>query len=99
MNGIINSELDTADLTGPSLHAALHENDYILGILQRNMFNQFKFDANDARWANVTPAQYRAVMSHRLTQLDNQFWQLLIDFEKNINKAFAFPEQQEPEQK
>ena len=89
MKGIINSELRTSDLRADQLEDALHESDYLVALMQRNFFEQFRYDPEDDRFANVTPDEYRAFMKERLERLAGGVWEVLDEVVADTRAKFS----------
>lgn len=91
MKGIVNSELDTSNLTSNEISHWLQNQEYLISIMQRNFFQAYKYDIEDVRFENITPARYRQVMQEKLQHLENLVFEALIKVENDFCKELEIP--------
>ena len=90
MRGVLNSELNPADLVlhhGGSLdklRGALSQPEYLIALMQKNLYYTFRFDTESDDWENITPKEYREKMKVLQEKLEDKVWTALVDVETEM---------------
>jgi hypothetical protein len=90
MKGVLNSELDPTDLVHQygggidKLLEALNQPEYLIALMQRNFYRNFRYDPEGDEWENITPKEYREKIKSLLEKLEDKIWTGSVDVENEM---------------